>query len=55
MFTMRGYVRDMKKLDHIGEVTAISIADRRGIKKKNVDRAKLKENYGIVGDAYAGD
>ena len=39
----------------MGEVTAISVADRRGIKKKNVDHAQLKENYGIVGDAHAGD
>jgi MOSC domain-containing protein YiiM len=39
----------------MGEVTAISVADRRGIKKKNVECAELKENYGIIGDAHAGD
>ena len=35
-------------------VVAISISDRRGIKKKNVDCADLKEDFGIVNDAHAG-
>lgn len=39
----------------MGKVTAISIADKRGVKKKNVDHAELRENYGIIGDGHAGD
>lgn len=34
---------------------SINISDRKGIKKRPVDTALLRENYGIEGDAHAGD
>ena len=37
-----------------GKVLAVSISERRGIKKKNVESARLKEGFGIVDDAHAG-
>jgi len=38
-----------------GSVVAISISSKRGTKKTNIESAILKENYGIDGDAHAGD
>jgi MOSC domain-containing protein YiiM len=37
-----------------GKIKAISISEARGIKKKNVPAAYLKEDFGVVGDAHAG-
>lgn len=38
-----------------GKVFAISISKKRGIPKTNVDKAYFKENWGIEGDAHAGE
>ncbi len=38
-----------------GRVVAISTSDRKGVPKSNVDRVTVKENFGIEGDAHAGD
>ncbi|MGA2295978.1 MAG: MOSC domain-containing protein [FCB group bacterium] len=38
-----------------GFIKAISISSVKGIPKSNVDFAYLKENYGIEGDAHAGE
>lgn len=38
----------------VGRVAAISISKRRGEKKRQVEFAVLRENFGIVGDAHAG-
>jgi len=38
-----------------GKIVAISISEKRGIPKTNVETARLVEDYGIVGDAHAGD
>lgn len=38
----------------MGKIKALSISDKKGVKKRNVDEAFLKENFGIVGDAHAG-
>src|SRR3989338_3900568 len=35
-------------------VIAVSISDKKGVKKINVEQAELKENFGMVGDAHAG-
>ena len=35
-------------------VIAISVSDKKGMKKRNVDCAELKEEFGIVDDAHAG-
>lgn len=36
------------------KVIAVSVSDKKGMKKRNVDCAELKEEFGIVGDAHAG-
>ena len=35
-------------------VKAVCISKEKGVKKRNVSIATLKENFGIVGDAHAG-
>ncbi|MBU1887939.1 MAG: MOSC domain-containing protein [Candidatus Omnitrophica bacterium] len=37
-----------------GKVKAISTSSKKGSKKKNVQTAVLKEDFGIVGDAHGG-
>jgi MOSC domain-containing protein YiiM len=37
-----------------GRIVAVSISDERGRKKRNVPRAELRVEHGIVGDAHAG-
>jgi MOSC domain-containing protein YiiM len=39
----------------IGRVVAVSISDRKGVKKKNTAGGRLIENFGLAGDAHAGD
>ncbi len=39
----------------IGEIAAISISKKKGIPKTNVPSAKIIENFGIEGDAHAGN
>lgn len=36
------------------KITAISISDRKGIRKKNVESSKLIENFGLENDAHGG-
>ena len=36
------------------KIAAISVSDRKGIRKKNVDSACLVEQFGIKGDAHGG-
>lgn len=38
-----------------GKIKAISTSKRKGIAKSNVESAKLVENWGIEGDAHAGN
>jgi len=38
-----------------GKIKAISVSKRKGIPKSNVSSAKLVENWGIDGDAHAGN
>ncbi len=37
------------------KIAAISISDEKGVKKDNVESARLKADHGIEGDAHAGD
>lgn len=37
-----------------GEVLAVNISEKRGIKKRNVDEAYLRADWGIEVDAHAG-
>ena len=39
----------------MGKVVAVNISEKKGMRKKNIERAILRENHGIVGDAHAGD
>ncbi len=44
-----------EKNNSSGLVVAVSISQKKGERKENIDRAMLKENFGIIGDAHAGD
>lgn len=37
-----------------GRVVAVSVSVRKGVKKANVDAARLVENHGLEGDAHSG-
>ncbi|MBN2290351.1 MAG: MOSC domain-containing protein [Candidatus Glassbacteria bacterium] len=37
-----------------GKILAISVSDGKGVPKKNVEAARLVEDWGIEGDAHAG-
>ena len=37
-----------------GKIVAISVSEKKGVRKNNVRSAVLKEDFGIVGDAHAG-
>lgn len=39
----------------MGRVMAICISEQRGTQKKSVEKARFIENYGIEGDAHAGN
>ena len=39
----------------MAEILAVCISEVRGIQKHPVDRAELRKDHGIVGDAHAGD
>lgn len=36
------------------KITAISVSDRKGIRKKNIESSKLIENFGLENDAHGG-
>ena len=36
-----------------GEIIAVSISEKKGTKKRNVESAELNENFGIISDAHA--
>lgn len=38
-----------------GKIIAVSISEKKGMKKYNVASVLLKEAFGIVGDAHSGD
>lgn len=37
-----------------GRIMAISVSDKKGVKKQNVNQAILREQWGIEGDAHGG-
>ena len=39
----------------MGKVIAVCTSERRGTQKKNIHSARFRENWGIEGDAHAGD
>lgn len=40
--------------NHSGRIVAVSVSEEKGMKKRNVESAKLEKDFGIVGDAHAG-
>jgi len=38
-----------------GQIVAISVSEEKGTRKHNVNEAQLSEEYGIEGDAHAGE
>lgn len=38
----------------VGKIIAISVSEKKGVRKNNMQLATLKEDFGIVGDAHAG-
>ena len=38
-----------------GEVVEVCISAKRGTGKEPVGQCEVRENYGLVGDAHAGD
>jgi MOSC domain-containing protein YiiM len=38
-----------------GTVLAVCTSERKGIRKRNIDQAELRPDWGIVGDAHAAD
>lgn len=39
----------------MARIVAVSVSEKKGMRKTNVDEAWLKEEHGITGDAHAGD
>jgi len=39
----------------MGKIVSINVSEKKGTVKLPIASAQLKENYGIVGDAHAGD
>ena len=39
----------------MGKVMAICISEKKGTKKLNIGKCELVENFGLKGDAHAGD
>jgi len=37
------------------QIIAVNISEKKGLKKNNVGKAYVKENYGIENDAHSGD
>ena len=38
-----------------GRINAISVSKEKGTQKVNVSKAELKTDFGIIGDAHAGN
>ncbi|NMA68722.1 MAG: MOSC domain-containing protein [Desulfitobacterium sp.] len=39
----------------MGKIVAVCTSEKKGMRKKNVNEANLKANFGIEGDAHGGD
>jgi len=39
----------------MGKIYSLSVSSEKGVRKKNVNSAEISENYGIHGDAHAGE
>jgi MOSC domain-containing protein YiiM len=39
----------------MARIVAVSVSEKKGMRKMNVDQVQLKVEHGIIGDAHAGD
>ncbi len=39
----------------MGKIMAVCISEKRGTQKKNIEKVRLIENFGLEGDAHAGN
>ncbi len=44
----------MSKDNKNGKIVAVSVSEKKGMKKRNVESVQLKIDFGIVGDVHAG-
>ena len=47
-------MESISEMNNTGKVIEISISEKKGIPKNNVELAMLEDNFGIIGDAHAG-
>jgi len=45
----------MKDRGHDGEIVAVCVSERKGVRKKDLGKAFLKVGWGIEADAHSGD
>ena len=38
----------------MGKIMAVCISEKRGTQKKNIEKVRLIENFGLEGDAHGG-
>ncbi len=43
------------KSSPLGRIVAVSISERKGVKKQNIERGILVEDFGLEGDAHGGN
>lgn len=39
----------------MGKIMAVCISEKRGTQKKNIEKVRLIENFGLEGDAHGGN
>lgn len=44
----------MSESNQMGKIVAVSVSEKKGMRKRNVPSVELKEGFGVVGDAHAG-
>lgn len=52
---VRGLAMEAEAFPSEGRIVAVSVSNRKGIKKSNLPKCKLLEDEGLDGDAHAGD
>lgn len=55
MATSETLIRENQDCIKFGKIVAISISKKKGIPKSNVESAKLIKDFGLEGDAHAGN
>ncbi len=46
---------NQRRLPVCGRIVAVSVSDRKGVKKTNIEQGLLIANFGLEGDAHGGD